>query len=179
MFFSGKIKKEGFVININEKDFIETVHMKGLHTSLLASGDSTEVIYHKLLPGKMWVLEPEEGWDALEYIFILSGELQLHDDKGFKTFKPGDSFYRCPVQEHYVFHSVGTTEFLYVTSEPIFHRYSKVVKEMEELAIAIEEKDGYTHDHCARITKLSMLVGKAMGFKSKQLLRLNLAAFLP
>ena len=48
---------------------------------------------------------------------------------------------------------------------------------MEELAISIEEKDGYTHDHCSRITKMSMLVGKAMGLNSKQMLRLNLASF--
>ena len=102
---------KGFLFNINEKDFIETVQMQGLQTSLLASGDSTEVIYHKLLPGKMWALEPEEGWEALEYILILSGELKLQEDNGFKTLKPGDSFYRCPVQEHYFFQSVEQPSF--------------------------------------------------------------------
>jgi HD-GYP domain-containing protein (c-di-GMP phosphodiesterase class II) len=152
--------------------------MKGLQVSLIASGDGTEIIYHKLETGTRWALEPQEGWDALEYIHLLSGELKLQTDDGFKSVQAGDSFYRVPVNEHYIFQSIGTTEFLYVTSQPIFHLYSKVTKEIQELSISIEEKDGYTVDHCFRINRLSMLLGETLGLKTRQIMRLNLAAFL-
>lgn len=161
----------------NKKDFIETVQMKGLTISLLASADSTEIIHHKLEPNTRWGLEPEEGWIALEYIFILSGELKLLTNDGFTIYKAGDSFYRGPVTEHYLFQSIGTAEFLYVTSQPVFHRYSQVSKDLVKLAISIEQKDGYTSDHCGRISKLSMLVGEQLALDSQQLLRLNMASF--
>jgi HD-GYP domain-containing protein (c-di-GMP phosphodiesterase class II) len=163
---------------VNEESFIETVHMKGLQVSLIASGDGTEIIYHKLDPGTRWALEPSEGWDALEYFHVLSGELTLQNDDGFKFIKKGDSFYKIPVTEHYIFQSIGTTEFLYVTSQPIFHHYSKITREFMELSISIEEKDGYTVDHCHRINKLCMLVGETLGLKTKEILRLNIASFL-
>ncbi|UOE53932.1 HD domain-containing phosphohydrolase [Cytobacillus oceanisediminis] len=163
---------------INEDSFIETVHMKGLQISLIASGDGTEVIYHKLDPGTMWGIEPQEGWQALEYLCVLSGELILRNGNETKKIKTGSSFFRAPVEEHYVFEAAATTEFLYVTSRPVFFHYSKVTKEMMELSISIEEKDGYTRDHCQRINKLSMLVGKTLELDSKQLVNLNLASFL-
>lgn len=46
------------------------------------------------------------------------------------------------------------------------------------MVISIEEKDGYTSDHCDRITKMSMLMADALDLNSRQILKLNLAAFL-
>ena len=45
-------------MDINHRDFIETVYVRGVQISLLASGDGTEIIYHKLNPGVRWALEP-------------------------------------------------------------------------------------------------------------------------
>ncbi|MDQ0272339.1 HD-GYP domain-containing protein (c-di-GMP phosphodiesterase class II) [Cytobacillus purgationiresistens] len=161
---------------INEESFIETVYMKGLQISLVASGDGTEVIYHRLEPETMWGIEPEEGWDSLEFLHILSGELTLPYEG--ESFKAGDSFHKHPITEHYIFKSIGETEFLYVTSQPVFHYYSKATKELMDLSVAIEEKDGYTVDHCQRINKLSMMVGEEMGLEKKRLKSLNIASFL-
>ncbi|WP_243459398.1 HD-GYP domain-containing protein [Metabacillus bambusae] len=161
----------------NKNHFIETVQMKGLTISLIASADQTEIIHHRLEPNTRWALEPEEGWEALEYLIVVSGELKLSTNGGYEIYKTGDSFYRSPVKEHYVFQSIGKTEFLYVSSQPVFHRYSQISRDLMKLAISIEKKDGYTGDHCARISKLSMLVGEAMGLSSRQLLRLNMASF--
>ena len=166
------------MININEKDFIETVTVKGLQVSLIASSNTTEIIHHRLEDGTNWALEPEEGWEALEYLLILKGELvtfPLNND--IHPLKAGDSFFRHPVKEHYTFKAVGVTEFLYVTSQPIFHRYSRIAQDMVELVKSIEAKDGYTLNHCSRITRLSMIVGEAMEMDSEQILRLNLASF--
>ncbi|MEH7119159.1 HD-GYP domain-containing protein [Neobacillus vireti] len=165
-------------MDINQKDFIETVHVRGVQISLLASGDGTEIIYHKLNPGIRWALEPTEGWTALEYLYILSGELKYPAGNGFKVLKAGDSFFRNPVAEHFIFQSYQTTEFLYITSQPIFHHYSKSTHYIMDLAVSIEQKDGYTVDHCSRINRLSMLMGEELGFNAKQLLVLNKASFL-
>jgi HD-GYP domain-containing protein (c-di-GMP phosphodiesterase class II) len=166
------------VININEKDFIETVKVKGLQVSLLASSSTTEIIYHKLENGANWALEPEEGWGALEYFMVLSGELKTFPhNENVPNLKAGHSFSKHPVRDVYTFQAVGTTEFIYVTSQPIFHRYSKIVNEMVELVKSIEAKDGYTLNHCTRITRLSMIVGEAMDMDSEQILKLNLASF--
>lgn len=163
---------------INEDSFIETVHMKGLQISLIASGDGTEIIYHKLETDARWGLEPLEGGGTLEFIHMLSGEMLLKDSNGEKTLKAGDSFQRCPVTEHHIFQSIGQSEFLYVTSNPVFHYYSRVTNELRELVITIEETDGYTSDHCDRITKMSMVMADELKLNSRQILKLNLAAFL-
>ncbi|PGT84840.1 hypothetical protein COD11_10020 [Bacillus sp. AFS040349] len=152
--------------------------MKGLTISLIASGDQTEIIHHQLEPDTRWALEPEAGWSALEYLFIVNGQLKLQmEDGSFKAYKTGDSFYRLPITEHYVFQSIGPTEFIYVTSQPIFHRYSNVSRQLVKLAVSIEEKDGYTGDHCARIANLAMQVGEEIGLNSNDLLQLNMASF--
>jgi HD-GYP domain-containing protein (c-di-GMP phosphodiesterase class II) len=163
---------------INEESFIETVHMKGVKIALIASGDGTEIIYHELQDGVMWGIEPQVDWNAMEYIHVLSGQLLLKYENETKNLIAGDSFFRNPVKNHYIFQSIGVTEFLYVTSQPVFHFYSKSIKELMELAIAIEEKDGYTVDHCQRINKLSMLLGEQMGLNTEQLKGLNIASFL-
>lgn len=55
---------------LNEGEFIETVYFKGLQLSLIAAGDGTEVIHHKLQPGSSWAMGPEEGWEGLEYFLL-------------------------------------------------------------------------------------------------------------
>lgn len=166
------------MININEKDFIETVQMKGLQVSLVASSNTTEIIHHRLEHGANWALGPEEGWNALEYFLVLKGELKTFPQyEKYSSIKAGDSFLRHPVKDHYTFQAVGTTEFIYVSSQPIFHRYSKTVTDMVELVRSIEAKDGYTMNHCTRITRLSMILGESLGLDSEQILRLNLGSF--
>ncbi len=166
------------MININEKDFIETVQMKGLQVSLVASSNTTEIIHHRLEHGANWALGPEEGWNALEYFLVLKGELKTFPQyEKYSSIKAGDSFLRHPVRDHYTFQAVGTTEFIYVSSQPIFHRYSKTVTDMVELVRSIEAKDGYTMNHCTRITRLSMILGESLGLDSEQILRLNLGSF--
>jgi len=162
---------------INAGEFIETVHFKGLQLSLMASGDGTEVIYHKLQPESSWAIGPEENWNGLEFLYILSGELVYQTDEEKIILSAGQSFSASPIKKYTNFHSVGICEFIYVTSQPVFHNYSHLTKDLLELAISIEEKDGYTVDHCERIKHYSMLVGRALELTTKQITLLNLASF--
>ncbi|TRZ37184.1 HD domain-containing protein [Niallia circulans] len=162
---------------LNEGEFIETVHFKGLQISLIAAGDGTEVIYHKLQQGSSWAMGPEEGWEGLEYFYILSGKLLYQRDGNSIELNPGQSFYGSPIKVYTIFYAEEITEFIYVTSQPVFHHYSQLSKDLFELTISIEEKDGYTRDHCERIKDYSMLVGETLGLNTKQTARLNLSSF--
>jgi HD-GYP domain-containing protein (c-di-GMP phosphodiesterase class II) len=164
--------------HLKEGQVIEKVSLKGLDLSLLASGDGTEIIHHRLTAGSRWALMPEEGWTALEFFIVLSGKIiwQLPEGNS-RTLNSGDSISAVPVKKHSIFVAEVDTEFLYITSQPVFHHYSQVIQEMMGLAVSVEQKDGYTADHCQRIMKLSMVVGETMGLSSNQLVELNMGAF--
>jgi putative nucleotidyltransferase with HDIG domain len=156
---------------------LESVSMKGLTISLLSSGDGTEIIHHKLEQGSQWAIAAEDGWTALEYVYILSGELLWKSSQGDVIIRTGDSITAHMITELAILDAVVTTEFLYVTSRPVFLNYSTTNQELMELSVTIEEKDGYTSDHCERIRKLSLLVGEELMLSPYDLFILNMAAF--
>lgn len=169
---------EAGIVHFTQGQAIEKVSLKGLELSLLASGDGTEIIHHRLTAGSRWVIGPEEGWNALEHLFVLSGCLVWQSPAGEKIIKTGDSISAVPVKKDAFFIAKTNTEFLYVSSRPVFHHYSQTVQQMMELTVSVEEKDGYTADHCQRIKDLSMLVGDKLGLLPNQMYELNLGAFL-
>ncbi|MBM7570453.1 HD-GYP domain-containing protein (c-di-GMP phosphodiesterase class II) [Aquibacillus albus] len=157
---------------------IETRTIKGLTVSLLASGFGTEVIHHALKKDSKWALGPDEGWQALEVVFILKGELIWHQAGKEVRVRAGETLSMQPILQDAFFSAKVDTEFLYVTSEPVFHHYSQAVQEMMNLAVTVEEKDGYTADHCERIKDLSMMIGTEMKLNSQEMYELNLGSFL-
>lgn len=157
---------------------IEKVAMRGLQVELITQGDGTEVIKHTLDKGKSWSLQPTVGWEALESIYILEGNLIFKGQKGDILLKAGNSFSASPIKETSIFTASTNVSFLYITSRPVFHFYSKHNQEMLELAVRVEQKDGYTSEHCNRIKDLSTLVGQAMQLPPQKMLELNLGAFL-
>jgi HD-GYP domain-containing protein (c-di-GMP phosphodiesterase class II) len=166
-------------MNIIKKDSTKKVILKNMEISLIASGDGTEVIHHKLYKGARWAMGPAEGWTALEHLTILSGKLIYQSPNGeMVVLGHGDSVSACPVKEHAIFIAETEVEFLYVTSQPQFQYYSSSVQEMMDLAVLVEEKDGYTAEHCNRIKELSMMIGDYMKLSPDKLYLLNLAAFL-
>ncbi|MEW6046592.1 MAG: HD-GYP domain-containing protein [Bacillota bacterium] len=156
---------------------IESVRADGLDIELLSTGDGTEVIRHVLRPGARWALRPAEGWDALEWFMVLSGTLRWLRPDGDILLHAGDHVAARPVTEDCLFQAEGEVVLLYVTSQPVFHRYSRETREMMELAVAVEEKDGYTADHCRRIMTRSMQVGRSLGLSAQRLFALHFAAF--
>ncbi|RKP51504.1 HD-GYP domain-containing protein [Cohnella endophytica] len=156
---------------------LESVSLKGLTISLLSSGDGTEIIHHKLEQGGRWALAPEEGWLALEYVYIISGELIWKTEEGDTSIKAGDSISAYMITELALFVAATDTEFLYVVSRPYFHNYSNWTQELMDLAVKIEEKDGYTSDHCERIKKLAMMVGEELKLSAYDMFILNQSAF--
>jgi HD-GYP domain-containing protein (c-di-GMP phosphodiesterase class II) len=171
------IEEYGLIFQKNGQ-VIEKVSTNTLEIGLMASFDGTEVIHHKLAKNSSWALGPDEGWEALEFIYILSGVITLILDQEKILLSPGDSLKAVPIKKDCFFTTEMGGEFLYVTSQPVFHHYSNTVQRFKNLAVAVEEKDGYTAEHCSRIMNLSMLIGKAMNLDAKSLYQLNLGSFL-
>lgn len=156
---------------------LETFKSDHQEVQLLAAGDGTEVIRHILHPKARWALRPAEGWDALEWFMVLSGTLRWFRPEGDVVMGPGEYVSACPVTEELLFQAETEVVLLYVTSQPVFHHYSREVQEMMALAVAVEQKDGYTADHCRRIMSRSMQVGRRLGLSPPRLFALHFAAF--
>ncbi|TCN25087.1 HD domain-containing phosphohydrolase [Mesobacillus foraminis] len=157
---------------------IETVRQKGLDVGLLASYGGTEVIHHKLYEDHKWAMGPTDEWNSLEFIYVLSGKMKFIYGNEEILLSAGDHFHCEPVKEDIFLQAINDSEFIYVCGQPIFHYYSHNIQSMKDLAISVEEKDGYTSDHCQRIMELSMMLGKKLGLASKDLYTLNLGSFL-
>lgn len=155
---------------------IEKIALKGLDLSLVATGGGTEIIAHRLAAGHSWALVPEIDGSALEVVIVLAGQLRLPGQNA--VLGPGDACTAHPVTEHTLFVAETDAEFLYVTSQPVFHLYSATVRKQMDLAREVEQKDGYTADHCDRVKRLAAAVGEEMGLSPQQMIQLNLGAFL-
>lgn len=157
---------------------IDQISTNKVDTSLLASYDGAEVIHHTLKKGARWGLAPNDSQAPLEAVYILSGKLLLKTEHSSFFLEKHDFVSGTPVEEHIVFRAEEDTTFLYITSEPVYHHYSHSTKELTELAVSIEKKDGYTSKHCLRIKDLSMQVGEKIGLNAKQLQVLNFGSLL-
>ncbi|QST02598.1 HD-GYP domain-containing protein (plasmid) [Pontibacillus sp. ALD_SL1] len=157
---------------------IEYVTMDGVEIRLINSGDGTEVIHHRIEKGARWAMQPAEGVTALESVYVLEGELGLSTSTESRTLTPHQSFAAHPVEEACVFLAHEDSEFLYITSQPVFQYYSDEVQKKVKLAIEVAEKDGYTADHCKRIMKICMMMGEHQELSPDDMCTLNFASFL-
>lgn len=164
---------------LKKGEALDIAATKNSVTSLLSSHDGTEVIHHWLKQGARWGMSPDdEQSSTLEAIYIGSGKLKLHRSHTDLFLEQGDFLAGQPVKEHLVLTAMEDSEFIYISSEPIFHHYSNATNNLEALAIEIEKTDGYTAEHCTRIKDLSMLVGEHIGLNSESLQKLHFGALL-
>jgi len=157
---------------------MEVVSTQGMEVALLSSYDGTEIIHHRLSAGNSWAIGPSEGWTGSEFIYLLAGKMSAKVNDNTMILKAGDSLNASMMTHDCYFQASENTEFLYVTSQPVFYHYSNVLQGMRKLAIQVAEKDGYTADHCKRILQLSMKIGERMKLDSNELYQLNLGSFL-
>lgn len=157
---------------------IETVYYRGLTVKLLATGDGTEVIHHLLEEGARWSMQAQEGWNASESIFITKGSMKVSVKGETKLLSSGDMLSASPVKEGFIFSAIEQTEFIYISSQPVFQFFSGILRENQELAVEVAIKDGYTADHCERIMQMSMLIGERMNLSPIEMCTLNYASYL-
>lgn len=163
---------------LRKGEALEKVEMdEGTMSLLLSSPCGAEIIHLSLPKGGRWSLFHPEGWTATEAIYVLSGKLLLGYPDQEDVLNQGDSISSSPLTEIIVFEALENSEFLYTTTQPVFYTFSNRMKELRELSVAIEMKDGYNAEHCHRIRDLSLKVGKLLGLSSLELFVLSFGSF--
>lgn len=157
-------------------DALESVRIPGIAVHLLAHGDGCEVIRQDLKEHAIVGMRPEQGWTALEMMFILSGRLRVEGTGDI--VRAGDSLSAHPVVEPLILKALEPSSILYISSQPVFHAYTGELADLFRLATEVEVKDGATKDHCKRIQRLSLAVGNALGLHPKQMYALTYGSFV-
>jgi HD-GYP domain-containing protein (c-di-GMP phosphodiesterase class II) len=159
-------------------EFIGAIDNLDIKVSLLASYDGTEIIHHHLTKGAYWALRPETS-GTLEQVYMLSGNLRVTSALNETIIlTSGDSISASPLTEYVIFQAETDVEFLYITSRPMFNRYKNMIFNLRELAVSVEQKDGYTAEHCHRILNLSMKVAEELKLTPKDQFDIRFGSFL-
>jgi len=156
---------------------VEVTTARGNVHGLVATGDSVEVLEHRLQDGVRFGFIPQEGWNAFEAMVVLSGALEcLSHPLGLLS--PGDTISAWPVREPYAFQARGVTVVLHVSSKPQFAAATEDIQRLTEMARQVARRDGYTHDHCLRVQTLASALGRAVGLAPDRLHWLLYGAYL-
>lgn len=158
---------------------LETVTSALGRLHLLASNDNLEVTEIDLAAGARLFLEPAPELVGLsESYYVLSGEVWCDLGASRERLEPGACLTVQELEGQVVLGAKTAVRLLYISSRPLFHAVSAHVEEMMRLATEIEQKDGYTSDHCQRIQTLAMATGEVLRLPGSSLCRLNFGAFL-
>lgn len=157
---------------------LEHVKLRNTDSYLLSSWDGTEIVRQEVPAGKRFGLHPDPEWNALEHIYVVEGKALWESDGRRVVLGPGDSVSGTPVQAPLIFTALTRLVFLYITSQPAFHLVSKEIRHLQQLAVSVEQRDGYTVDHSRRIRELSVQVGRYLGLRAEQQYHLFHGAFL-
>ena len=151
---------------------LETVSSKAIEVQLLVAGQGLEIHQGILHKGERITLESVE--QAMETYYILEGTLLC----GSEVLGAGDYLVTEALQGTYTLSARTDVQFLYLTSMPTFHRVSRELDELLQLAVEVEIKDGYTAEHCRRLQILSYAAGRELGLAQDRLFLLDYGAYL-
>ena len=159
---------------------LETVVSNPVVLRLLASGHGTEIADIALKQGEHITLVPadDNSGHATEMYFVLEGEARCTLPHGSLELHARDYLVTQDLEEPVTLVAHSNVTLLYVTSQPFFHEISQSMQELMRLAVEIEQKDGYTADHCRRLQRLSYATGSELGLSSHRLNLLDYGAYL-
>jgi putative nucleotidyltransferase with HDIG domain len=163
----------------NQQEKIKKAHILQIEITLLSSVNGVEVIHIKLGKGNIFGHSPKwaANSDFLKSITCLKGSLEIHIGHEKAIMKGGSTTASISGSLPIRFKGHTNCEFLIVVSEPIFDDiYVTKGLKVHQLAMDIEEKDGYTSDHCLRIQRLSDIIGDKMGLSSDELITVGFGA---
>ena len=159
---------------------LEAVYSKNAEIHLLFAKFGAELIQTSIKAGEKVTLVPPANKDdaATEMYFILKGSLRC--DLLSKSFRlgPNDYLIADDLEEPTILYAETEVHFLYLTPQPFFHLISSEVQELRRLAVEVEQKDGYTANHCKRLQTLSYETGRLLKLPHNRLHYLDYGAYL-
>lgn len=159
---------------------LETVSSSTTTFRLLVTNRNTEIIDIQIKAGERIILVPPDDKTVctVETFIIVIGSLCCLLPMGEVILRPRDYLVTRDLEAPVNLVARSDVTLLYITSTPFFHEISNNIQQLMRLAVDIEEKDGYTADHCGRIQKLSYLTATELGLPPRQLNLLDYGAYL-
>jgi len=154
---------------------LEEVAKSNTAVKLLARAGELEVMLQTIKADKPFTLTP---WSGCEFFFILNGSLLCTVDGDETTLGPGDYVQATQLVQPAYFRTVTELAILYVASPPVFSYISDTIRQWQDLATDIEQKDMYTQEHCRRMELLAVRMGERLRLSGGQLERLVDSAYL-
>ncbi|MDG5472509.1 HD-GYP domain-containing protein [Jeotgalibacillus sp. ET6] len=131
-----------------------------------------------VLQDKLFYLYPSDKQEVMEFIYILSGEIQYEDGAHTKSLTAHDFFSAKGLKEPVFFKTVTNVTYLWVITDPIFHEVSNEIKSLKEIIRRVDKKDRYTALHSERVMMHSVKVAKKLKLSKEDLHHLHLASQL-
>ena len=152
---------------------IETISEGALQRRLLVTQPGGVELHElSLRRGETLTIAPREG--VQESYYVLKGVLAGANIR----LSIGDCLLSRTPDTPLTLRAEASVRLLYVSSVPTFWSVSQTLRELMNLAVSIEKKDGYTALHCHRLQRLALAVGKQLGLSQERLYLLDVAAFL-
>ena len=159
---------------------LEVVRSNSTDIHLLFTKLGAELVRTSVKAGEKITIIPstDENEVATELYFILKGVLRCDLPSGTFRLGPYDYLIADELEKPTILYAETEVHFLYLTPQPFFHLISHEVQELMQLAIEVEQKDGYTAEHCKRLQVLSFETGKVLGLSHDRLHYLDYGAYL-
>lgn len=168
----------GFSIG-KKGSFLETVKFdNNLEFSLFSRGDGVEILQQTIEEGKLFYIYPSDNVDALEFYYLLSGQVVCESDNKKHILGPEDYFTARGLQGPIHFTALSKVTLLCVFTEQTFVHISKDISSLMEIMKQVELKDRYTHKHSDRVANYSVKIAKRLQLSKEQLENLTVAAVL-
>ncbi|MEH7239172.1 HD-GYP domain-containing protein [Bacillus sp. JJ1562] len=168
----------GFTIG-KQGTFLETVNFdNNLEISLVTRGDGVEIITQSIGEGKLFYVYPSENVDALEFYYILSGEVECELNNKKHILGPEDFFSAKGISDPIHFTALSKVTLLCVFTEQIFVHISKDISSLIEIKKQVEIKDRYTQKHSDRVANYSVKIAKKLKLDKERLVNLTTASVL-
>lgn len=156
---------------------IEQVSQNSATLDLLARGDGAEVLLQEIDSDKIIQIASPDRKSVLEFFYILEGSIiWMKEDGSHEELKKGDYFYTNYFRGKEHLKTSSKTKILYVSTEPIFHHLSEVIKNLMQMIKQVEEKDYYTHSHGNRVQDYATKIADKLGITGDKFERLMYAS---
>jgi putative nucleotidyltransferase with HDIG domain len=158
----------------------ETAFFDSGSLQLLYSSGHTELSLMTLKKDMRFFIVPNETPDQIikEVYYLLQGQLSFQNQERSTVLSASDYIIAEGLETPVAFQGMQDVTLLYFSFQPNFRGVGLEAEELMHLAETIEQKDGYTADHCKRIQDLSLRTGEAMGLSHDRLYLLNYGAYL-
>lgn len=156
---------------------IEKVSQDSGTLSLLAKGGSTEIMMQNIQGEKIFMIEPGDDPDIMEFIYIIEGSLVKCGKEENIVLSKGDYFYVNHLKNTVHFETLEDVKLLYITNQPIFQYLSNTIKDLMDIVKKFEEKDVYTKDHSSRLQYYCLKIARKLKISNDNLESIALSAY--